>query len=84
MKTEEAVQGLESHIEASYAKTMEPLAPGIVRGHLRSISTDIEDGIALFVLHVLPEGHKLLLDHLSMLTASTTDPICWWSTNQMR
>lgn len=62
MKTEEAVQELKSYIEASYAKTMEPLAPGIVRGHLRSISTDIEDGIALFVSHVLPEGYKLLLD----------------------
>lgn len=62
MKTEEAVQELKSYIEASYAKTMEPLAPGIVRGHLRSISTDIEYGIALFVSHVLPEGYKLLLD----------------------
>ena len=62
MKTEEAVQELKSYIEASYAKTMEPLAPRIVRGHLRSISTDIEDGIALFVSHVLPEGYKLLLD----------------------
>ena len=62
MKTEEAIQRLKSYIEASYAKTMEPLAPGIVRGNLRSISTDIEDGIALFVSHVLPEGHKLLLD----------------------
>lgn len=62
MKTEEAVQELKSYIEASYAKTMEPLAPGIVRGHLRSISTDIEDEIALFVSHVLPEGYKLLLD----------------------
>lgn len=62
MKTEEAIQGLKSYIETAYAKTMEPIAPAIVRGHLRSISTDIEDGIALFVSHILPEGYRLMLD----------------------
>ena len=37
------------------------LRSNIYRGHLRSLSTDIEDAIALFVNEVLP-GKKMLID----------------------
>ena len=34
----------------------------MVRGHLRALSTEIEDGIAAFLLDILPEGYKAYVD----------------------
>ena len=57
-----AIFNLKEYIRKAYESTSQKLAPNIVRGHLRSISTDIEDGIGLFLSEVLPEDYQILLD----------------------
>lgn len=52
-----------NYIASVFNSISKPIAPNIVRGHLRSISTNIEDGIARFISEVLPQkGYKLFLD----------------------
>ena len=50
------------YIEEAYKSTAKQLARNIFRGHLRSISSDIEDGIAIFISKALPQDYKLFLD----------------------
>ncbi len=57
-----AIEGLRGRILAAHAGTKAKLAPNIARGHLRSISTDIEDAIALFVADLIPQGCSIMLD----------------------
>lgn len=62
MKIEDAINELVSYIKKVYEQINNKVGQNIYRGHLRSISTDIEDGIALFLSKILPEGYKLFLD----------------------
>ena len=50
------------YIEGAYKSTAKQLAHNITRGHLRSISSDIEDGIAIYISKALPQDYKLFLD----------------------
>lgn len=50
------------YIEGIYNSTAKQRAHNIIRGHLRSISSDIEDGIAMFISKALPQDYKLFLD----------------------
>ena len=56
-----AIEELKKYIYNSYKATSERIGPNIYRGHLRSLSTEIEDGIALFVSIILPKC-KIFLD----------------------
>ena len=56
------IKGLSDYVANIYEGTKKTLKPNIHRGHLRSISTDIEDGIALFISNFLPEGFNVYLD----------------------
>lgn len=58
----QAILELKNRIFEIYKSTQEPLNNNIYRGHLRSISTDIEDSIAVFVSNLLPETYCLILD----------------------
>lgn len=62
MKIEDAINELVSYMKKVYEQINNKVGQNIYRGHLRSISTDIEDGIALFLSKILPEGYKLFLD----------------------
>lgn len=62
MKIEDAINDLVSYIKKVYDQTSNKVGQNIYRGHLRSISTDIEDGIALFVSNILPDEYKFFLD----------------------
>ncbi len=62
MDTIQAIDNLKQYIEAIYNRTGEKIGANIYRGHLRSISTDIEDGIAIFVAGILPDSYKILID----------------------
>ncbi len=62
MKKEDAINKLISYIKGVYDGVNNKISPNIYRGHLRSISTDIEDGIALFISNIMPEGYKVFLD----------------------
>ncbi|MBQ7906622.1 MAG: hypothetical protein IJ309_01465 [Clostridia bacterium] len=61
MNLEIAVNKLKDDIKAAHDNTTKKIVNNIFRGHLRSISTDIENCIALFVSSLLPE-HTLFLD----------------------
>jgi len=56
-----AIKELKNYIYLSYKTTSEKIGPNIYRGHLRSLSTEIEDGIALFITNLFPE-YKVFLD----------------------
>ena len=63
MNKEEAIKGLKNYIETIYADTKKQLKTNIYRGHSRSISTDIEDAIAIFISDILREDkYKILSD----------------------
>lgn len=56
------IMELKSNIKRVFEETKKPLKDNILRGHSRSISTDIEDNIALFISELLPSNYQLLLD----------------------
>ncbi len=62
MEIDAAINDLVSYIKKVYEQTNNKVGQNIYRGHLRSISTDIEDGIALFVSNILPDEYKFFLD----------------------
>ncbi|MDY0214019.1 MAG: hypothetical protein RBS24_00610 [Bacilli bacterium] len=62
MNTDQAVNFLKQSIKTAFDDTKKKLQVNVFRGHSRSISTDIEDLITLFIAKVLPENYKFLLD----------------------
>ena len=62
MDIEHAIANLKERIRVARESTKSKLAPNVRRGHLRSISTDIEDAIGLFVAEIVPEGCHVFLD----------------------
>ena len=61
METKPALEKTKSFIYQAYNLTQSKLANNIYRGHLRSLSTEIEDSVALFVSYILPEC-KVFID----------------------
>jgi hypothetical protein len=57
-----AIDVLRNSISTVFNDTKRKLSPNIYRGHSRSISTDIEDLITIFISNVLPKNYKFLLD----------------------
>ena len=57
-----AINNLIERIAAIHKSTKEPLNNNIYRGHSRSISTDIEDSVALLLSELLPESYSFMLD----------------------
>lgn len=57
-----AIEKLKEQIKKAHDNTSQKLASNIYRGHLRSISADIEDAIALFIKDIIPAEYKLYLD----------------------
>lgn len=61
-KVNEAIELLIQDIHDIYNETKRKLKPNIYRGHSRSISTDIEDHISIFISSLLSSNFKLLID----------------------
>ena len=57
-----ATKALKSYIAEEFAKTKNTIRANLHRGHLRALSTEIEDGIAAFLLDILGEGYKVYVD----------------------
>ena len=57
-----AINNLIERIAAIHRSTKEPLNKNIYRGHSRSISTDIEDSVALLLSELLPKNYSFMLD----------------------
>ena len=62
MEVDTAIETLKSYILEEFKKTKVKERPNMVRGHLRALSTEIEDGIAAFLIDILPEGYKAYVD----------------------
>lgn len=62
MELEYAIEKLKKYITDIYQNTGSKIGTNIYRGHLRSISTDIEDGIAVFISDIMPSNYKIYLD----------------------
>ena len=62
MEVNSAINKLKDHILTKYEETKHKVGTNVIRGHLRTLSTEIEDGVALFLLDILPEGYKALVD----------------------
>lgn len=56
-----AIDRLKMNIYDSYESTYKKLGSNIYRGHLRALSTEIEDAIALFISEILPNC-KVFID----------------------
>lgn len=62
MDSRQATELLRQSIKTVFDDTKKKLQDNVFRGHSRSISTDIEDLITIFIANVLPENYKFLLD----------------------
>ena len=61
MNINDAIANIKKYIYDSYAETCKKIGVNIFRGHLRVLSTEIEDSIALFISNIMP-NHKVFLD----------------------
>ena len=61
MNIAESIEELKKYIYEAYRSTYKKIGNNIFRGHLRALSTEIEDGIALFVSNVLNDC-KVFID----------------------
>ncbi|MDX9691590.1 MAG: hypothetical protein RBT45_03980, partial [Acholeplasmataceae bacterium] len=57
-----AIDSLKNYISIKFEETKNKVGNNIIRGHLRTLSTEIEDGMALFLLEILPKGYRALVD----------------------
>ena len=57
-----AIEKLKTGINSVWTKTREKLRANIFRGHFRSISTDVEDYIGLFISDILGDQFRILID----------------------
>lgn len=62
MDIKEAITKLKHYISDRFEETKVKAGPNITRGHFRALSTEIEDGIAIFLLDILPVGYKAFVD----------------------
>ncbi len=62
MRVNAAIDSLKKYILQEFQKTKITIRPNLHRGHLRALSTEIEDGIAAFLLDILPEEYKVYVD----------------------
>ena len=74
MNTADASLILKNTIRTIHEDTRKEIKPNIYRGHSRSISTDIEDNITLFISNVLPDNFKFLVDSSVRLVGRSKRP----------
>ena len=74
MNKQEAIDNLKKRVEECYCVTKERLGDNIYRGHTRSISTDIEDSIALFIANLLGDKVDIYLDPSIRVAKKTHRP----------
>ena len=57
-----AIEKLKTGINTVWTKTREKIKDNVFRGHFRSISTDVEDYIGLFISDILGDQFRILID----------------------
>ena len=62
MQTDQAIEKLKKFIFDASENTKIKIGDNVKRGHLRSLSTEVEDGVAVFLLDILPDGYKAYVD----------------------
>lgn len=74
MQQKAAVEELKSGIKAIWEKTRNNIGNDIIRGHSRSISTDVEDMIALFISKIYNNKVKIFIDPSVTINKQTYRP----------
>ena len=62
MSYEQAIENARKRIANAHKATKGQINDRVFRGHSRSISTDIEDSIALLIYDIVPSDYYLILD----------------------
>lgn len=70
----DSIETLKSSINNVFNATKQSIRHNIWRGHSRSISTDIEDNIAILIAEELPENYKLYIDPSIHINGKTHRP----------
>ncbi len=73
MNYETYTNELKQYIYDAHKKTLGKISSNIYRGHVRSLSTDIENAIALFVSKLLP-SHEIYIDPSVYVNKKTNRP----------
>lgn len=71
---DEEIKAFKKRICEVYNSTKEFRKANIYRGHLRSISSDIEDCIAEFLISILPDEYKIFIDSSIYIDKKTHRP----------
>ena len=74
MELNDAIEKLKKYIAGIYDSTGRKIGTNIFRGHLRSISSDVEDGIALFIADILSVNYSIFLDSSININGSNNRP----------
>lgn len=74
MQQKDSVEELKTGIREIWEETRNNIAPNIIRGHSRSISTDVEDKIALFISREFDDQVKIFVDPSITINGKTYRP----------
>lgn len=58
MKMKNSINSFKQRISYIFEQTKEQLKPNIFRGSSRSVSSDVEDNVALLISEMLPKNYK--------------------------
>ena len=61
MKMKNSINSFKQRISYIFEQTKEQLKPNIFRGSSRSVSSDVEDNVALLISEMLPKNYKFFL-----------------------
>ena len=62
MQQKDSVEELKTGIREIWEETRNNIAPNIIRGHSRSISTDVEDSVAIFICNMFDDKVEVFID----------------------
>lgn len=69
-----AIDSLKNYIATEFANTKKTIRNNLHRGHLRALSTEIEDGIAAFLSDILPSDYQIYVDSSVRVGSKTHRP----------
>ena len=72
--TDVAIASLKNYIATEFANTKKAIRHNLHRGHLRSLSTEIEDGIAAFLSDIIPADYQIYVDASVRVGSKTHRP----------
>ena len=74
MLTNAAIKTLKDNIQKNYDETKQQLRDNVYRGHLRSISADVENFIGAFISDICNKNYKIFIDSSIRIGEKTHRP----------